>query len=163
VPQPQTACPGCGLLLPVQDGPTHAYIGASAACWALYGRALERSYSDPSCRDVLQLVVDAYACQHPGEPGRRSAQSVAIHLMTLCLVLEDGADPREGPRLHRRMVDRPTFTWLTPPAQRGERTVRDLLAADAYDGAAWAWARDVWLAWAPHHATVRAWLAASLA
>jgi Family of unknown function (DUF5946) len=73
--------------------------------------------------------VDAYACQHPGEPGRRSAQSVGIHLMTLCLVLEDGADPRNGPKLHRRMVKRPGLRWLAPPARRGQRTVRGLLSA----------------------------------
>lgn len=81
----ESACPGCGLVLPAHDGPRHAYIGASAACWALYGRALERAYNDPSCREVPQLVVDSYACQHPGEAGRRAAQSVGIHLMTLCL------------------------------------------------------------------------------
>jgi Family of unknown function (DUF5946) len=124
----------------------------------VYGRVLERAYSDRRCRDVRQLVVDAYACQHPGEPGRRSAQSVGIHLMTLCMFIEDGADPREGPRLHRRMTERPEFTWLDPPADRGALTVVDLADADAYAEAAWAWGRDVWAAWSPHHRTVRDWL-----
>lgn len=115
---------------------------------------------------MLQLVVDAYACQHPGEPGRRSAQSVAIHLMTLCLFLEEGTDPCEGTKLHRRMVSRPAYRWLNPPSDRGQLTITTLLttcACAAYNDAAWAWARDVWLAWEPHHATVRAWLAACLA
>ena len=52
---------------------------------------------DPACRDVLQLVVDAYACQHPGEPGRRSAQSVAIHRARRLAGV--GTAPRHGPRV----------------------------------------------------------------
>lgn len=159
------ACPGCGLRLAASDGPAHPYYGASPACWAVYGRALARAYSDPAYRDVLQLVVDAYACQHPGQPGRRSTQSVGIHLMMLCMVLEERADPRDGPKLHARMVARPTFTWLEPPPDRGRVTVGAVLDAPtgaAYVDAAWAWARDTWRAWKPHHATVRAWIAASL-
>jgi hypothetical protein len=77
---PTSACPGCGLELPEHDGPTHAYIGASPACWALYG---ELRYP-PSHR----LTVDVYAVQHPGGDERRAIQSVALHLMALCLVLE---------------------------------------------------------------------------
>src|SRR5689334_6930416 len=98
------ACPGCGLVLPELDGPRHRYIGASAACWALYGEVLASIYGDESRRRLLQLVVDSYAVQHPGSPGRRAAQSVAIHLMTLCLCLEERCDPAQGPRLHREMV-----------------------------------------------------------
>ncbi len=158
-------CPGCGITLPACDGPTHAYHGASPACWARYGDALARAYASPVCRDVLQLVVDAYACQHPGRPGRRQAQSVWIHLMTLAMVLEDDADPREGPQLHRRMVARPTFTWLEPPADLGTLTVAALVDAPsdgAYVEQAWAWAWSVWRAWSPHRATVRASIARSL-
>lgn len=159
------ACPGCGLDLPGSDGPSHPYYGASPACWELYGRALERAYGDATCRDVLQLVVDAYAWQHPGVEERRNAQSVGIHLMTLCLILEDGADPREGPKLHRRMVARPTYSWLDSPADRGRLTVATLTdapTANAYADAARAWADDVWRAWRPHHDTVRAWLLRSM-
>ncbi|MBA2343037.1 MAG: hypothetical protein H0V85_06235 [Thermoleophilaceae bacterium] len=124
---------------------------------------LERAYADPVRREVLQLVVDAYACQHPGVPERRSAQSVGIHLMTLCMVLEQGADPRDGPKLHKRMVARPdVFTWLMPPEDRGDRTVLDVLDTDAYAAAVTAWAEDVWAAWVAHHETVRAWIGSSL-
>lgn len=159
------ACPGCGLRLPSCDGPTHPYIEASPACWALSGQMLARAYSDAACREVLQLAVDAYACQHPGQPGRRSAQSVGIHLMTLCLVLEHGADPREGPKLHKRMVAHPTFTWLEPPADRGDLTAAaafETLDAEAYVASATAWASVVWTAWSIHHDTVRAWIAPTL-
>ncbi len=107
------------------------------------------------------MQVDAYAVQHPGEPGRRAAQSVGIHLMTLCLVLERGGDPHEGPRLHRRMVARPVFAWLEPPQQRGSVTVADVLTtrdASGHVAAAQEWGLSVWQAWADHHGTVRAWL-----
>jgi hypothetical protein len=57
------------------------------------------------------------------------------------MVLEQGADPREGPKLHRRMVARPdVFTWLTPPHDRGHHTVLDVLDGEAYVAAVTAWA-----------------------
>ena len=142
-----STCPGCGLELPAAGGPTHPYIGASPECWTLYGTVLARAYEQ---RDTLQLVVDAYACQHPGTEIRKTAQSVALHLATLCLFLEAGVDPRGGSGLHQSMVGRIPFHWLEPPATRGRLTV-----ADADDP--WAWARDVWAAWSAHHATVREW------
>src|SRR3954468_22910078 len=95
-------CPGCGLDLPPAVGPTHPYIGASAECWRLYGIVLERAYR--SERDMLQLVVDTYACQHPGGESRKATQSVGLHLTTLSLFVEAGVDPRRGSELHQRMV-----------------------------------------------------------
>src|SRR5918992_2105890 len=97
-------CPGCGLWLERVDGPKHPYLGASASCLALYGEVLAREYSDPALLSIHQLTVDAYAVQHPGVPDRRTRQSVALHLLTLCLFLERGADPRHGPALHKRLV-----------------------------------------------------------
>lgn len=154
-------CSGCGVELPDVAGPSHPYMLSSAACWATYGEVLARSYEDPKRRQVHQLLVDAFAVQHPGVPGRRSAQSVGIHLMTLCLVLECGADPSEGPRLHKQMVERPVFHWLEPPPSRGDVTVADVHEAIDAAGhiiAAKTWARSAWGAWRPHHATVRGWL-----
>lgn len=124
-----STCSGCGLVLPEVTGPTHPYMQSSPACWATYGEVLARSYEDPQRRRVHQLMVDAFAVQHPGAPDRRSVQSVGIHLMTLCLVLERGANPQEGPRLHKHMVKRPVFHWLEPPPRRGDITVNDVHAA----------------------------------
>jgi len=156
-----SSCPGCGLVLPTASGPTHRYIGTSAACWSLYGEVLACIYGDHDRRRLLQLVVDSYAVQHPGSPGRQAAQSVAIHLMTLCLCVEQGHDPADGPRLHKAMVKRRAFPWLEPPSHRGSFTIRDIAAAttgEQYESAVWRWARDVWRAWTPHHATIKAWL-----
>jgi hypothetical protein len=158
----ETECPGCGLVLPGQpDAPNHPYIGASAACWALYGEVLAREYEDPAYFRVHQLSVDTYAAQHPGVPERRSIQSLALHLITLCRVLEDEADPADGPELHRRLAKQPEFSWLEPPERIGKITVADVRAAsDAaeHERIVRRWAREVWRAWEPHHATVRRWI-----
>src|SRR5689334_17173258 len=79
--QATSACPGCGLVLAEHDGPTHAYIGASPACWAKYGELLVREFGELRNPEVHRLSVDTYAVQHPGVPERRSIQSVAVHLM----------------------------------------------------------------------------------
>jgi len=51
------------LELPV-DGPTHAHIGATASCWALYGEVLAREFENPDLFAIHQLAVDACAVQH---------------------------------------------------------------------------------------------------
>jgi Family of unknown function (DUF5946) len=157
------ACPGCGAVLPDHDGPMHVYLGASAACWDLYQRLARPSSAEAKATRSGRLVQDAYAAQHPGVPQRRSVQSVAVHLMDLCLLLErDGRIRRPVPVLGRmpprRALD---LHWLEPPVVRGTMTVADALWPDAGERRAEcvdAWAREVWAAWAPHHATVRRWL-----
>ena len=163
---PETSpCPGCGVVLPVHDGPIHRYLGASAACWALYGRLIAREFNNAAYASVHQMSTDTYAVQHPGGPERRNIQSVALHLMTLCLVLEKGADPFDGPRLHKRMAGSPVFYWLEPPRPNGNITVADVLRAEGpveHRRLVAAWARDVWDTWAPHHATVLTWIEQTL-
>ena len=161
------ACPGCGAVLPGFDGPTHAYVGASPACWDVYRRLLSPTVMEEDTKRRRRLLEHTYAVQHPGVPERRALQSVALHLMGLCLLIErDAAGLARAsgapavPGTHRR-VD---LHWLTPPEPNGAVTAVDALAAGASraDGVEM-WARDVWAAWAPHHATVRGWLGASSA
>ena len=159
-----TSCPGCAVILPVLDGPTHPYIGASAACWAKSGELAAREYQDRAYAAIHQLSVDVYAVQHPGKAERRAIQSVALHLMTLAMILEDETDPRIGPRLHKRMVQS-EFHWLDPPSMQGRMNVSDVLFAQTSEGherLVRAWAEDVWTAWMPHQATVRRWIEQSL-
>ena len=158
-------CPGCGVVLPAFDGPAHAYIGASPACWARFGELLAREFQEPEWFRPHQITVDAYAAQHPGEPGRRSIQSVALHLITLGMVLERDLDPADAPALHRRMAHRPEFTWLEPPSMEGRLNVIDALRArspDEHERRVRAWGADVWEAWSPHHDRVWEWLEVSL-
>ena len=160
------ACPGCRALLPVETGPTHPYMRSSPGCWARYGEVLAREFGDPAYFALHQMTVDAYAAQHPGVAERRAIQSVGLHLMTLCMVIEHGSDPHAGPKLHRRMVTRPTSEWLDPPPMDGGLTIVDVLPAQSpseHERLVRAWADDVWEAWAPHHETVRGWIRLSLA
>jgi hypothetical protein len=164
--QTTQTCQGCGLVLARDDGPTHAYVGASPACWALYRQISAAPFARTVGSRSRRLAEDTYAVQHPGTPDRRCVQSVAVHLMGLCVLLErDGEARRLAPVLGRR-PPRPTLDlhWLAPPPRNGRLTVRDALRAgsgDAHGEAVEAWARDVWRAWRPHHATVRRWLDAS--
>lgn len=169
-PEDTSACPGCGLVLPLDAGPTHAYLGASPACLRLYGRASTLSWGQRDGLPLLRLVVDAYGAQHPGVRQVRSVQSVAVHLMGLCTILERGAHAEP------RLVHEPPFTrvrerrprparldlhWLEPPRPIGTLTVRatvEATHAEEHAACVEAWARDVWAAWEPHHATVRDWL-----
>jgi hypothetical protein len=156
-------CHGCGAQVP--DLPeTRAraeYVGSAAGCWQLYTELLAREYSDIRHAPAHQLTVDTYMIQHPGVPDRRSAQSVAVHLVGLCLMLERGRTALELPRLRKRFVElHPQFPWLAPPASPGELTVVDLLGAtspEEHRALVDRWARSTWQAWSVHHEQVRAW------
>jgi hypothetical protein len=149
-------------VLPIFKGPTHAYVGASAACWRLYGRVTTLSWGRPDDLPLDRLVVDTYGAQHPGRRQVRAVQSIAVHLMGLCTVLERGVQPRIMPTRDRKQVRRTLdLHWLEPPSPIGTLTVHGPLRANGPDEHAVsveAWARDVWAAWASHHATVRSWL-----
>lgn len=155
-------CPGCGLAAPeTGDDPPAEHV-ASAACYRLYGQLLARDYSDAGYyRAAHQMVVDTYAAQHAGGTSRREVQTVALCLMTLCLFVEDGVDPAQGPRLHQQMAaNRPSFVWLPPPVPAHWPTVADVLKAhdvDEHEQLVRGWAGQVWQAWTPHHAAVRQW------
>lgn len=157
----RVACPGCGLRLPSSNGPTHAYVGASPACWELYQRvSAGRDPSDSSAR-LRRLVEDAYAVQHPGSADRRALQSVAVHLMGLCVLLERAGEDRRLTPVLGRMPPRRTLDlhWLAPPRPNGRLTIADVVASGPGHGpSVEAWAKSVWGAWKPHHATVRGWL-----
>ena len=152
-------CPGCGEVFPPSDGATHAYLGASAGCWARYGALLALEYGTPALMRWHRLTVDAYTAQHPGVPGRRSAQSVHVHLVALHLTLERGVGEAEVRRLMRRLADGRVHDWLEPPDLGTATGVGEAIAAaesPVYGATVEAWARAVWRAWAPHHAVIRA-------
>jgi hypothetical protein len=158
-----TACPGCGLVLPAHAGPIHAYFGASAACWHLYRELLTDSRARETGTRVRRLAEDTYAVQHPGVNRRRCLQSVAVHLMGLCVLLEREGEERKLVPVLGRMPSRRTLAlyWLTPPEPNGHLTVVEAaqgLAGEGRDATIELWARDLWEAWAPHHETVRGWL-----
>ncbi|MGB3541789.1 DUF5946 family protein [Rubrivirga sp.] len=153
-------CPGCGGLFPDGTGPVHRYLESSPGCWAAYGEVLAREYGSPGHFAVHRLTVDAYAAQHPGQPSPQTAQSVAVHLLSLYAVLDRGLSPEAATRLIGRAVERGPYPWLVPPASRGDVTVADVVLATSVESharAVRAWARSAWEAWQEYHGQVVAW------
>ena len=137
---------------------------SSPGCWQVYGEVLAREYSDAAYFGVHRLTVDAYAAQHPGRPSAQSVQSVAIHLISLCLTFEHGLPAQAAAAAMQRAArDKSRFRWLEPPAHRGKVTVAAVHLAGTADKHAQmvrAWAEEVWAAWSAHHGTIRGWVAA---
>jgi hypothetical protein len=159
------SCPGCGQPYPPSDGPVHAYIGASAGCWARYGELLALEYGDPALMRWHRFTVDAYTAQHPGVPGRRSAQSVHVHLAGLHLMLERGCDEARVRDVLTRMAQGGGFEWLDPPDLGTETGVEAAIAAagtERYGETVRIWAEEVWQAWRAHHPAIRAGAEAAL-
>ena len=155
-------CIGCGGLFPEMDGPTHRYMESSPGCWAAYGDVLAREYSDPAYAKTHRLTVDAYAVQHPGRPSPQSIQSVALHLVRLCLLFECGLQiQRANEAILKTAQAKAKFVWLTPPPNRGAVTVLDVHRtknAEEHLLRVREWAESAWAAWSPHHAQIRLWL-----
>ena len=159
-------CPNCRALLPSHDGPTHRYIGASAACWALYSAL---NVGDPPVAPTPYgaLLVDAYAAQHYGIPSPQAIQSVAVHLLALYGVLEAGQPVEQAIWLRTRPLrDGKTakhsrFHWLTPPDFTGSLTVADIVRAATpaeRAGRMQRYVKSVWEIWAAQQrATVAQW------
>jgi hypothetical protein len=157
------ACPGCGLVVPPVDGPTHPYIGASAGCWALF---TELSVLPLGSFASGELLTDAYAVQHPGVPERRAIQSVCVHLILLCATVERQWPSSRAVWLRRRALAQPSpWRWFDVGLPVGTLTVAHPFAAENADQRGqrlWGWATGVWAAHRDHHDEVRGWLDALL-
>lgn len=155
-------CPGCGGRFDDIQGPTHRYMESSPGCWAAYGEVLAREYQDPEYFAVHKFTVDAYAVQHPGHPSPQTIQSVAGHLIRLCLMLERNLAIERANDAIKATVER-QYVWLTPPATMGPVTVADVRkAADpiAHGRQVRTWAECAWNAWSAHRDTIYGWLPA---
>lgn len=159
--QKLAACPGCAALLPPMDGPTHRYIGASPACWALYS-ALNAGEPPLALGPYNGLLVDAYAAQHPGVPSPQAIQSVAVHLLTLYgilvkgMALERALWLRVRPLRAGKSPKHSRFVWLTPPSFVGSLTVADIVQAPTPDErtvVAQRYVEGVWSRWAQEYQT----------
>ncbi|MFE3326102.1 DUF5946 family protein [Streptomyces sp. NPDC059176] len=138
-------------------------------CRAPYMELLAASYNEAERQPLHQLLVDSYFVQHPGGSDHRSVQRLSICLMTLGMFVEDDADPRLGPQLHRRMVAHGGFRPLEPrptaEALHARMSAADVAhAADVqeYRTLLTSWGAQVWEAWSDHHAEVRGWIGRSL-
>ena len=132
-------CAGCKASLEPVDGPTHRYIGASAACWHIYTTLLAGGYAVVGGDKYGSLLVDAYAAQHPGVDSPQARQSIAVHLITLWAILRAGADVEKAIDIRVRAVSvgkrTGGFEWLEPVPESYPLTVADLVASEPIDAA----------------------------
>jgi hypothetical protein len=134
---------------------------SSPGCWQAYGEVLAREYGDRAFWPAHRLTSDTYAVQHPGKPSPVTIQSVGIHLMSLHLVLERGAEDkyvRRAMGVAPKMAD--MLRWLTPPVSMGTITVahvREAVGPSDHVRLVREWAESVWGAWRDHHDTIRQW------
>ena len=153
------ACPQCGVDLPEYDGPTHRYFGASPACWAAYGKILEREYANPAFFKNHRMTVDAYALQHAGDDSPQAIQSVNIHLISATLIFKYKATANTALHAIRDIsksakADSNLFKWLNPPHYLGAITVADIVPLTQLDdhlNYVENWAKTTWQAWSQHH------------
>jgi len=144
-------CPSCGAALGGREGCQAAFDALSAGAW-----------SSPARAAVHNLVVDAYAMQHPEEYGR-SAKSYAAHLCGLCCGVEHPGNRTRYWSIARwldgdRVVEKPQLLRA-----RGDRTIADVahITDDiAFASAVRVWARAVWDAYSSQHPQAQQWLAA---
>lgn len=142
-------CIGCGAMFERLEGPTHAYMLSTPACWSAYGQVLLREYEDPALFATShRLTVDAYALQHPGAPGdRRAEQSMWLHFTSLQLIIRHQR-PHSAGALAMKKLAGITF----PPLPRPDAltvTVKDVIDAEPglHHERVLAWAIDAHSAW----------------
>lgn len=124
-------CFSCHGLVPSVIGPVHPYMKSSAGCWKLYGEVLAKEYSLENYDPLIHRVtVDTYAIQHPGEPERRSINSVNLHFLRLYLVLHNLVEGSKANEIMKRMSEntklKEKFVWLEPPSFENTITVADV-------------------------------------
>jgi hypothetical protein len=141
------------------DQPKHAQQRDELMAWTM-------SLSDAAF--VHQHVVDAWAAQHADEHSKPIG--VAFALIGLYLHVEKGFTGREVQRVHMRLsqphgrgAGRKDWPRFELPPQRGDVTVREVMAVPDWDRVAAIdrWCRSVWDAWGDSHAQVRDWAARS--
>ena len=145
-------CYGCGALVENIEGQPHKYIGAVQGCWNLFGEVLAKEYGEYKYpENTHRLTVDTYAIQHPGQPSKKSIQSVNIHLISLYAVLIKKLNGKQATKMIGEILKKELhFEWLEPPAPNGEITVIDILKAankEEHERAVKGWAENVFSCW----------------
>ena len=152
----------CGVARAAEGAPTHAYVPATPGCWQLFGEI----QADESLRfgyppRAHKTVVDAYMASHPGDgKDRREAQSVVVHLVGICGLLEFNWDPEQSRSAMRTLLAKRggQLPVIRPWSRPSALTVQSMVGAydlPDYEQRALAWANDVWDAWVNEHATIR--------
>ncbi|MGX1811322.1 DUF5946 family protein [Nocardia sp. NPDC055321] len=152
------SCPGCGSVLPEEDGEIPRGIRASAACARVFAEVGEFALSHPPLAGFHQLAIDAYTAQHATGDGPRLLHA----LVGLYLAIEHGRTASEVQGAQHRL-GRPFAPPLVRPSVRADMAITDVaergLLLDSLRGhveALYEWADSVWATWEPHHVDVAA-------
>ena len=102
-----------------------------------------------------RLTVDTYAIQHPGQPSRKSIQSVNVHLISLYFIFKKGFDGRMATlKMNEVLAKDLKLEWLEPPEPNGQITVIDIANAKGkaeHERQVRGWAENVWGHWYTRH------------
>lgn len=151
-------CPGCGFG-GESDGPAHAYMSFSAACWARYGEILAREFGQRNYWPAHRVLTDACCGQHSVGGDRRARQSLHIHLAALMLHFDDDATDKTIVKFLRDASKLKTFSPLSIPPENhmvSIAQVHSAKSAQEHCAAARLYGQDVLDAWKIHHPVFRA-------
>jgi hypothetical protein len=135
-------------------------VGGTAGCALVFKDMLGQDFLSGSDRRMHHLAHNAYVLQHPKGQSNRS---IAIHLTSLCWLVErsgrPGWDLLPSGVLSRLSSD-DGLSWLEPPNGRPRLTLLHVWGhrPEEYGDRVEAWALDVWKAWSPHQSRARTWL-----
>ena len=154
-------CPQCGAAVPDTDGPVNAYVPSAPGCWATFGALRADEMLRFPGSEVNNLAVDAYMAQHPGDGAdRRDRQSVFVHLVSLCAVVERGASSTRAPDVLRAVLARrtefPVLRRARGPGDLNVLSVRGATSVEDHDARVRRWAGSVWESWREHQPEIRA-------
>lgn len=140
-------------------GRPHPYFVASPGCWAAFGLLQADETTRFGYPPTHGLVVDAYAASHGGDGSeRRDRQSVALHLIAIRAVLEQGVTSPARIALLQRLTAR-KLDWPRLERPHGLPALDHTHLAGAadledYTRRAREWAGAVWAFWSPRHGEI---------
>lgn len=130
-------------------------------CRDSYARLVSREYKEFGAPDRMRLTTHTYPAQHPGPDSPGERKSVAVNLVGLCLVLEQGLDARAAHKTVQRISGaEAAWPYLEPPHDLTGCSASDVLEAAneaEHDARVLQWAAHVWSCWSAHHTTIRQW------
>ena len=125
----------------------------------MFTEVCAKDFGDYQYPDVHRLIVDAYMAQHPNFGTASGRRSVAVHLVGLFCMLEEGLSAKEtGRTMGGVFPDKRDTPALEPIPWLGEVTIASVHAAaniDEHRDRARLLASSVWRAWKPHHSQIR--------
>lgn len=153
-------CFSCKAIVPDIAGEVHKYMDSSPGCWYLFGKILEKEFSDPSYKINSRLTTDAYAIQHYGQASvTQAVKSVNHHLISLTFYFDYKMTVKQSDSAFKSLARfKDNFKWMEPPENIGIITVVDVLKAkksQEHLKLVEEWAYESWMVWKQHHHSIK--------